>query len=240
MAENEARKSYPILPVSQWWALRKKFKQSIPGVVTDTYISAALSMGVTSDRNNVLPYIKALGIIDSEGKPTERAKLWRDDEHYQEVCKAIVESVYPGELRDAVPDPAAERDKANRWFAHHTGAGANAVGKMVSVYSVLAEADITKQPGQDKKSTPSKASASKNPVIRKKAVVDSNSASQSPNDALKTTTSSNNGSQTRGKSIDRGPELNINLQIHISADASSDQIDQIFASMSKHLYKSKE
>ena len=32
------------------------------------------------------------------------------------------------------------------------------------------------------------------------------------------------------------PELNINVQIHISSDASADQIDQIFRSMAKHLY----
>jgi hypothetical protein len=33
------------------------------------------------------------------------------------------------------------------------------------------------------------------------------------------------------------PELHINLQIHISSDSSADQIDQIFASMSKHIYR---
>jgi hypothetical protein len=31
------------------------------------------------------------------------------------------------------------------------------------------------------------------------------------------------------------PNLHINIQIHISADSSPDQIDQIFASMAKHL-----
>jgi len=41
----------------------------------------------------------------------------------------------------------------------------------------------------------------------------------------------------RGGQVFNGPEVNINLQIHISADASPDQIDQIFMSMSKHLYK---
>lgn len=36
----------------------------------------------------------------------------------------------------------------------------------------------------------------------------------------------------------RGPDININLQIHISSDATPDQIDKIFESMSKHIYKS--
>jgi hypothetical protein len=33
------------------------------------------------------------------------------------------------------------------------------------------------------------------------------------------------------------PGININLEIHISADSTPDQIDAIFASMSKHIYK---
>lgn len=33
------------------------------------------------------------------------------------------------------------------------------------------------------------------------------------------------------------PALHIDIQIHIAADASSDQIDQIFSSMAKHLYQ---
>jgi glycine cleavage system regulatory protein len=44
-----------------------------------------------------------------------------------------------------------------------------------------------------------------------------------------------NGQQERQKS--ETPELHINLQIHISSDSSADQIDQIFASMSKHIYR---
>jgi glycine cleavage system regulatory protein len=33
------------------------------------------------------------------------------------------------------------------------------------------------------------------------------------------------------------PSLNINVQIHISADATAEQIEQIFKSMSTHLYQ---
>jgi hypothetical protein len=32
------------------------------------------------------------------------------------------------------------------------------------------------------------------------------------------------------------PSLHIDIQVHISADASPEQIDQIFSSMAKHLY----
>ncbi len=33
------------------------------------------------------------------------------------------------------------------------------------------------------------------------------------------------------------PGLYINIQVHISSDATPDQIDQIFASMAKHIYR---
>ncbi len=39
----EQKKSYPMLPIAHWWALRKKFKQSIPGVVTDSYLATVLA-----------------------------------------------------------------------------------------------------------------------------------------------------------------------------------------------------
>lgn len=38
-------------------------------------------------------------------------------------------------------------------------------------------------------------------------------------------------------SNDGTPSLHIDVQIHISADASAEQIDQVFASMAKHLYR---
>lgn len=70
MADEKA--TYPMLPTNHWWALRKKFKQSIPGVVTDNYLATVLNMKVTSARGNVLPYLKQLGIIDEEGRTGER------------------------------------------------------------------------------------------------------------------------------------------------------------------------
>jgi hypothetical protein len=94
----EQKKTYPMLYISHWWALRKKFKQSLPGVVTDSYLATVLDMKANSARANVLPFLKTLGIIDDDGKTKERANQWRDDGHYPEVCKAILKEVYPPEL----------------------------------------------------------------------------------------------------------------------------------------------
>jgi hypothetical protein len=63
MAEAESRKSYPMLSPTHWWALRKKFLQSIPGIVTDSYLATVLNMQANSARANVLPFLRILGNV---------------------------------------------------------------------------------------------------------------------------------------------------------------------------------
>lgn len=223
----QPKRSFPMLPVGHWWTLRKKFKQSIPGVVTDNYLATVLDMEVNSARANVLPFLKALGIIDADGKPKERAKLWRDDGHYPEVCQAILKEVYPKDLMDAVPDPKASRDKAERWFANHTGAGEAACRRMAALYAVLVEAkpDGETEPANARDSTrASKRSSQRSrPERREKA--------QPPSNPQPAASAGHNVPQPAD------PGININLQVHISADASPDQIEQIFAAMAKHIYR---
>jgi hypothetical protein len=48
----EQKKSFPMLPIAHWWKLRKKFKQSLPGVVSDGYLATVLKMGANSARAN--------------------------------------------------------------------------------------------------------------------------------------------------------------------------------------------
>lgn len=225
----ETKKNFPMLPVGHWWTLRKKFKQSIPGVVTDNYLATILSMSIESARANVLPFLKPLGIIDDEGRTTEQAKLWRDDGHYPEVCKAIAATVYPKELIDAVPNPRDSRDAAKRWFANHTGSGDSACSRMAALYTVLIEADPAMQP--DGKSTKPKERTQKTPPV--KASAPSKAARPAPAVAASQGAPSMSPPAIRSE----GPDVSINLQIHISADASSDQIEQIFAAMAKHIYK---
>lgn len=224
----EAKRNFPMLPVGHWWSLRRKFKQSIPGVVTDNYLATVLDMGVESARANVLPFLKTLSLIDEDGKPKERARLWRDDSHYPEVCQAILKEVYPKDLLDAVPDPRQNREGAKRWFANHTGAGDSACGRMAALYTVLVEADPASQP-ESQKSQPSgkprKVAAGKprsKPEAKQKLSVEAQRAASSP---------------APDHGHNNAPGISINLQIHISADASPEQIEQIFAAMAKHIYK---
>lgn len=220
----EQKQTYPMLPISHWWTLRKKFRQSIPGVVTDGYLATVLGMGKHSARANVLPFLKVMGIIDDDGKTGERAKKWRDDDQYAKVCQEILADVYPQELRDAVTEPA-QRPQAAQWFSNATGSGEGAANRMAAQYVLLLEADATKQAEQDKGERPRKA-AQERPSRK-----DNGMRASTP------TPSAQQSLVHPPPSAPHIPGININLEIHISADSTPEQIEQIFASMAKHIYK---
>jgi hypothetical protein len=231
MAEVEARKNYPMLSSSHLWSLRKKFRQSIPGIVTDGYLATVFNMAAASARANILPFLKTLGLIDQDGKPTERVKLWRDDDSYPDVCKAMLKEIYPSELLDAVPDPSSDKAKAQRWFMNQKGGvGEAAARRMAGMYALLSEADPTKQPDGQQTTAPQKKVSQRTDVGKPQLVSTVDKVTENPKTMDKDTAA-------KRPPVTNTPEVNINLQIHISADASSDQIDQIFVSMAKHLYK---
>lgn len=223
-------KNFPMLPISHWWALRNKFKQSIPGIVTDNFLSSVLKMTKDSARANVLPYLIRLGLIDDTGKPTERAKAWRDDIKYTQVCKEIVSIVYPKELLDIISDDKIDRNVIKRWFANHTGSGESECNRMVSFFTLLFEANPNGSP--DKPKTITKPITAKNTKSSPKSTLkneEEKSTAKKVAEIIK--------KEPETSMYSKGPEVCINLQIHISADASADQIDQMFAAMAKHIYK---
>jgi hypothetical protein len=126
-------------------------------------------------------------------------------------------------LKDAVPNPNEDRDAVERWFAHHTGVGENAARRMAALYCVLAEADASKQ-GQDK---PVKGNKPTQPRTRESKQQKSDTANQV----------GNSNPPPPPPPPPAAPGVHINLEIHISADATADQIDLIFAAMAKHIYK---
>jgi len=221
--------TFPMLPGAHWWALRKKFKQSIPGVVTESYLAAALNVQVSSARANILPYLKDIGLINKENKTQELAKAWRDDDQYANVCKQIREKIYPEDLRTAAPDSTKDRSTIERWFARHTGAGTSAIRRMTQFYVILLEADVKKK--KETREIKSK-ETKKQPKEEKLARPEKKVISKAPGPKVPQ-------SQFTPHSGDVSsvlPGISINLQIHISADATPDQIDKIFESMAKHIY----
>jgi hypothetical protein len=206
MASDEKKTTFPVIPSAHWWVLRKKFKQSIPGVVTDNYIASVLDMQLSSARANVLPALKATKIIDGDGTPLERAKRWRDDDQYSKVCEEIRRDIYPEELIAGIPDPSNNRTAAERWFANHTGGGEAAVRKLTQFYMLLSEADPSKAPDGSEPSSNAK------PQVNVKA----GRRTQKPT-SLQTSLPVTQGGapKDKGQSSSTGPSVHINLQIHI-------------------------
>lgn len=85
MAEEEKRRSFPSIPSRNWWDLRARFKQSIPGKVDADYIQAVLSVGL-GHAKNLIPQLVTVGLIGEDGKPTDLAMDWRDDTTYPAAC----------------------------------------------------------------------------------------------------------------------------------------------------------
>ncbi len=184
-----------------------------------------------SARANVVSALALTGIIDESGKPTDCASRWRDDSDYKTVCEEIRKEVYPQELLDLAPDVSANKATIERWLAQKYKLGEAASSKQAAFYLLLLEADATKEKENEAKpakSVPNSVRANGKTERSRKGEITS-TATESESAVVTTEHSiSNVGKRTSH------PSLHIDIQIHISPEASADQIDKIFESMAKH------
>ena len=219
------KQTYPCVTAKSWWALRKKFNQSIPSRVTSSYLVSVLGGSEASVKANVLRGLKAVGLIDEDGHTTEKAKLWRDDAGYSEFCRGVLEEVYPANLRNALPGPEINKEVAKNWFMTTTGCGKAAASKMASMYALLANG------------TPS--TADEGAVIKSKKTTRARSKGQLTPSGGPPQPQSERRQQDPPQPLGPGfelPEVRLNVEIRIDASVTPEQIDLIFASMAKHLY----
>ncbi|MBQ8174705.1 MAG: DUF5343 domain-containing protein [Clostridia bacterium] len=222
---------YPAISEKSWWQLRSQFKKTIPSVVNVSYLKSLLSLNSDQSARNILAPLKQMGIIDTDGKPQPRATDWRSDVKYPDVCSAIISEIYPQELLDLFPDAQVDNATAKSWFMDTCSLGDNAAGKITSTFSMLksgqikSDADVTKASASPKKAKSNKPQKSIPADNANKPV----SASPMPAVDVNTPT-------IPASAASPTPSVHIDLQIHISPDASPEQIDSIFASMAKHLY----
>jgi hypothetical protein len=200
----------------------------MPGQVTPNYLQTVLSIQEGHARN-LIPQLKAASLIDDDGKPTVLANGWRTDEGYADACRRIVDTTYPTELKDAVPITEPDRLAAQRWFMRETGVGEAAASRMATFYVLLADAD-PKGEQASKESQPQK-SATRNQVATKTPARVRVKEERSEREG-------SSGQQSKQvEQLHLGPTIHIDVQVHIPSDANPNQIDAIFASMAKHLYR---
>ena len=224
MAEKLA--TFPMLPLKSWYELRLRFRNSIPTKVTASYLASVLKMSEGSAKYNVLPYLRVMGLIDNEDKPTPLASGWRFDEKYADVCKQIRSTIYDQELLDTFPQIEEDRTPIENWFASKTKTGNSAAKRMATLFVALAKAD----PSEADSSVQKKPSAIKPQTRINKPVI-----SPKTTEAKMQQPSEVTASQSKVLTNYQLPSLHIDIQVHISPEAKPEQIDKVFESMSKHL-----
>ena len=224
---------YPMMPERSWWTLRQQFKKTIPTALSVSYLKSLL--GLTSDQSarNLLSPLKQMKIIDDEGKPLPRANDWRNDDKYSIVCQEILKDIYPSELLDLFPEKDVDASSVKNWFMDVCAIGASAAGKNATTFVMLKSGNI--KDFSNIKTSTTKIAKPKTTLIQKSNNAITNKIS-TPTHVSSNTTQQTPTSPIPCSKNEVVPTVHIDLQIHISPEASNAQIDAIFASMAKHLY----
>lgn len=220
--------SFPKIPISNWYDIRKQFQKTLPTVVSQTYLQSLLKLSNIQSAQNLIPPLKFMGLIDEDNKPTDLANKWRNDSTYTEACKEIFERVYPEELRQLFIGSDIDKEALTMWFMSTTKCG-NAAAKLFSLTFMYLCNPSLEPPAKNisKAPTTSKTSKKTTKEIKKDVKTVKLDATPVNEPTEEKPTISSKWQQ---------PAVHIDLQIHISPDSSVEQVDAIFASIAKHLY----
>ena len=212
--------SYPQIPTTVWWGVRSLLNKTPRVAISEDLLGIELNVQPAAARQYVTE-LKRVGLLSDENRATDLAHKWRMDETYREAVGDILQACYGEELLAVAPDPADDRVKAVAWFQRQ-GLGEGSARNKAATYVLIASALPGEAAPRSAGTSAPKAKA-KPKAQKSEAKVDGSSVSG-------------------GKEPEREVQafgsifpVNLNLQIHISADASPDQIDAIFGSMRKHL-----
>ena len=221
MAEKQ---SYPFIPEANWWQIRSQFSKTIPKEVNVSYLKSLLSLSNDQSARNITYPLVRFGIIDDSGKTTPAANEWRSDDKYPAFCERTVTALYPQELLDLFPPTDLDIPRIKKWFMDTCAVGEGTGQKYASTFALL-------RSGKIRAETEAPSVKKEHPKTQQKSKAATEAKATPP---VVTVSQVTEPPQT--PSVRTTPTLHIDLQIHISPDASSAQIDSIFASMAKYLY----
>lgn len=173
------------------------------------------SIGFTSSNDHSLrSVLKFIDFIDSNNTPTEYWKKYRGANHKQILGEAIEKSY--SELFEIYEDAHERSDsELENFFRTRTTSGEQVIKAMVATFKALCSEAEFKGTKSLKAKKPNKSEQQKDQK-----------------------SSANIKNQLTNSFSSNSPSVHIDIQIHISPESTSEQIDNIFASMAKHLYKS--
>lgn len=208
--------SFIQIPSTVWWGVRGLLQRSPSMTINEATLGVEFQVQ-DSAAKAYIAQLKSAGIITEENKATSLATDWRLDDKYSDSVDKLIKKNYPQELIDIAPPENQDRGRAVQWFLRQ-GLGEGAAGNKAATYLLVG----SPQPGgaaQPKAATP------KNPT-KKVAPASKQVTPEKPSRSIK----------QRSNESPKDIPLNINVQIHISAESSTEQIEAIFASMRKYLY----
>ena len=188
----------------------REFVSKIPNMGVPESVNTRWLPTVGFPSNNHRPIItilKHIGFLDGN-KPTERWRMFRDNTQAKQVMAQAIMEGY-SDLFTLYPDAATRSDtELKNYFRGIMDGGDKVIAYTVSTFKTLcAFADFSN----------TNAEASPQDLA----------ISQEARSSLTAQSSNVNGSHT--------VHLNIDIHMNIDASASSDNVDNIFASMARHL-----
>jgi hypothetical protein len=210
---------YPKIPAKNWRILRAKAASAPSTKFTPSLVATLTGMNSPeSAMSNIIRPMRALGLFNEDGTLTDRGNKWRVDASYPAACDEILKEVYPSELASLTDgDNAPDQGQVIGWFEHE-GYGKSNANQMGALYTLIASKETPEPPASsDKKAE---------------------RAPKAPSKTKTTGTPSSTPDPPHTPEPPRGsPNIHLDIQVHIPSDATPEQIDQIFASMAKHLYQ---
>ena len=178
------------------------------GVPSQVSRSWLQSIGFTSSNDpTMLTVLEFVGLVDSSKQPTDRWMKYRNEGKSKEVLAAGIRQGYSALYEVHREAHRCSEDELKNYFKAHSTAGGEAIRRTLKTFRVLCSLADFGDNSEDLSTVDS--------VIPDQFEKTGTPAKMDPTFS---------------------PELNINIQIHISADVKDDQINKIFSSMATHLF----
>lgn len=229
---------YPQIPSTVWWGVRSIMQRTPNATIDERLLGVTLGVQEAAARAYISE-LRSVGILSDDNKATPLAQKWRLDDSYAEAVEQIIQSTYPEGLVHVAPPGEAERQKVVSWFLRE-GLGQGAAGNKAATYLLISSPTPNEAPRAVAKAA--QAEGSSRPRASAPRVPRTATAAAKPDVSRARSKEGGNdvgGNDSRGGGQKVGSEafpLNVNVQIHISADAGTEQIESIFQAMRRYLY----
>ena len=218
---------FPQIPSTVWWGVRNILQRSPNVTIDERLLGVELNVQPAAAKQYVAE-LRSVGILNEENKATPLAARWRLDDTYQEAVGEIIAAAYPQGLRDVSSPQDGDRKKAKSWFMQE-GLGEGAAGNKAATYFLIG----SEQPGD----APTRSTGQVRGEGTRKAPAKQPAGKGSSERPVKEEVRQEAVHKVVPQMKNSVMPLNVNVQIHISAEAGTEQIDAIFAAMRRYLYE---